>query len=148
MACRLSEHPLSHVRVVWPRLLYMETKYASASCTATHKYGCLLDIRRIHLKIAHGILPDVVLNRGTLVGESTICKSRVKGRCVLLRCPAGHQTVAPPVDPFGVCAVLRTLLGVGAQLLNAVVPDAGDDVGVLHYTRPSVGVSPACRTLM
>jgi len=34
-----------------------------------------LDIRRIHLKIAHGILLDVVLNRGTLVGESTICKS-------------------------------------------------------------------------
>lgn len=47
----------------------------------------------------------------------------------------------PPVDPFGVRAVLRTLLGVGAQLLNVVVPDAGADVGVLHYTRPSDGVS-------
>lgn len=49
--------------------------------------------------------------------------------------------MAPPADPFGVRAVLRTLLGVGTQLLNAVVPDAGADVGVLHYTRPSDGVS-------
>ena len=80
------------------------------------------------------------------MGESTICKSRVKGLCVLLCCPAGHQTVVPPVDPFGVRAVLRTLprplfLGVRASLSGAVVPDAGADVGVLHYTRPSDGVS-------
>ena len=85
--------------------------------------------------------------------------------------------MAPPVDPFGVRAVLRTLplglrwslafggsllgltivswcragplfLGVRASLLNAVVPDAGGGVGVLHYTRSSDSVSPACRTLM
>ena len=83
--------------------------------------------------------------------------------------------MVPPVDPFGVRAVLRTLplglrwslafggsllgltivswcrtrplfLGVRASLSGAVVPDAGADVGVLHYTRPSDGVSPACRT--
>ena len=82
-----------------------------------------------------------------------------------------------PVDPFGVRAVFRTLplglrwslafggsllgltivswcrtrplfLGVRASLSGAVVPDAGADVGVLHYTRPSDGVSPACRTLI
>ena len=111
------------------------------------------------------------------MGESTICKSRVKGLCVLLCCPAGHQTVVAPVDPFGVRAVFRTLplglrwslafggsllgltivswcrtrppfLGVRASLSGAVVPDAGAVVGVLHYTRPSDGVSPACRTLM
>ena len=132
---------------------------------------------RVHLKIAHDILLDVVLNRGTLVGESTICKSRSKGRCVLLRCPAGHQTVAPPVDPFGVRNMPKTLplglswprdfgssllglttvswcrtrplfLGARASLSGAVVPDVGTDVGVLHYTRLSDSVSPACRTLM
>ena len=118
-----------------------------------------------------------MLNRWTLVGEDTICKSRVKGLCVLLCCPAGHQTVAPPVDPFGVRNMPKTLpLGLSwprdfgssllglttvswcrarslflrarASLSGAVVPDAGADVGVLHYTRPSDGVSPACRTLM
>jgi len=85
--------------------------------------------------------------------------------------------VVPPVDPFGVRTVSRTLplglrwplafggsllgltivswcragplfLGVRASLLNAVVPDAGGGVGVLHYTRSSDSVSPACRTLM
>ena len=72
---------------------------------------------------------------------------------MLLCCLAGHQTVAPPVDPFGVRAVLRTLplgrrwplafgdsllgptavcwcragplfLGARASLSGAVVPDA------------------------
>ena len=91
--------------------------------------------------------------------------------------PSWTSTVVPPVDPFGVRTVSRTLplglrwslafggsllgltivswcrtrplfLGVRASLSGAVVPDAGADVGVLHYTRPSDGVSPACRTLM
>ena len=85
--------------------------------------------------------------------------------------------MAPPVDPFGVRTVSRTLplglrwslafgglllaltivswcrtrplfLGARASLSGAVVPDAGADVGVLHYTRPSDSVSPACRALV
>ena len=85
--------------------------------------------------------------------------------------------MAPPVDPFSVCTVPTTLpLGLSwprdfgspllglttvswcrarslflrarASLSGAVVPDTGVDVGVLHYTRPSDGVSSACRTLM
>ena len=85
--------------------------------------------------------------------------------------------MAPPVDPFGVRNMPKTLplglswprdfgssllgltivswcrtwplfLGARASLSGAVVPDVGTDVGVLHYTRPSDGVSPACRTLM
>ena len=84
--------------------------------------------------------------------------------------------MAPPVDPFGVRAVLRTLplgrrcslafggsllgltivswcrtrplfLGDRASLSGAVVPDAGDGVGVLRHARRCVGVSPACRAL-
>ena len=85
--------------------------------------------------------------------------------------------MVPPVDPFSVCTVPKTLpLGLSwprdfgspllglttaswcrarslflrarASLSGAMVPDTGVDVGVLHYTRPSDSVSPACRTLM
>ena len=84
--------------------------------------------------------------------------------------PSWTSTVVPPVDPFGVRTVSRTLplglrwplafggsllgltivswcragplfLGVRASLLNAVVPDAGGGVGVCT-TR---GLLTACR---
>ena len=90
--------------------------------------------------------------------------------------PSWTSTVVPPVDPFGVRTVSRTLplglrwplafggsllgltivswcragplfLGVRVPLSGAVVPDAGADVGVLRHAKPFCGVSPACRTL-
>ena len=78
--------------------------------------------------------------RGGVLGE--FCTAHAVGRGVLGEFCTGS---GPPLGPV---AGLSRSWALGRGLPDPQVRSTTVAVGVLHYTKPSYGVSPACRTLL